>query len=184
MARNDPQLKFYAPMELKEKIDAAAKASGRSMSAEIVARLEQAFGPATVPSDVNYMLTKLSAQVVAADLTIAGMQMQGGTLAHLLRLAIDCVESGQPLPPIFDGWEELTSQAIKQASSASGSFEETLERFREHTAKLMEAREAVGLSNDTSSPWTDLPPSRVAAVKPSADQLNTAQQQRPGGRKK
>lgn len=43
MARTDPQIKFYATAELKEKIDAAAQASGRSLSAEINARLQKSF---------------------------------------------------------------------------------------------------------------------------------------------
>lgn len=41
--RTDAQLKFRVPAELKERIQAAADEQGRSMNAEIVARLESSF---------------------------------------------------------------------------------------------------------------------------------------------
>ncbi|HBN7263402.1 TPA: Arc family DNA-binding protein [Escherichia coli] len=43
MSREDPQLRIRLPVELKEKIDDAAKANNRSMNAEIVQRLDQSF---------------------------------------------------------------------------------------------------------------------------------------------
>lgn len=43
MARTDPQVNLRFPAELKEAIDQAAKDSGRSMNAEIVARLQESF---------------------------------------------------------------------------------------------------------------------------------------------
>lgn len=43
MTRSDPQVKFYVPQPLKDEIEAAAKKNGRSMSAEIVARLQASF---------------------------------------------------------------------------------------------------------------------------------------------
>jgi len=43
MSRDDPQMKIRLPLTLKDKIEAAAKNSGRSMNAEIVARLGASF---------------------------------------------------------------------------------------------------------------------------------------------
>ena len=43
MSREDPQMKIRLPADLKDQIEAAAKAAGRSMNAEIVARLERSF---------------------------------------------------------------------------------------------------------------------------------------------
>jgi predicted DNA-binding protein len=43
MARNDPQMNIRIPSDLKEKIEKAKEASGRSMNAEIVHRLEASF---------------------------------------------------------------------------------------------------------------------------------------------
>ncbi|EDV5024320.1 Arc family DNA-binding protein [Salmonella enterica subsp. enterica serovar Ball] len=40
MSREDPQLRIRLPIELKEQIEAAAKANNRSMNAEIVKRLD------------------------------------------------------------------------------------------------------------------------------------------------
>jgi predicted DNA-binding protein len=44
MARADPQMKIRLPEALKEKIEAAAKESGRTLNAEVVGRLESSFG--------------------------------------------------------------------------------------------------------------------------------------------
>lgn len=43
MSREDPQLRIRLPIELKEKIEIAAKENTRSMNAEIVQRLEMSF---------------------------------------------------------------------------------------------------------------------------------------------
>ena len=43
MARNDPQVNFRIPAELKEKLEESAKESGRSITSELVLRLEQSF---------------------------------------------------------------------------------------------------------------------------------------------
>lgn len=56
MSREDPQLRIRLPIELKEKIDYAAKSNSRSMNAEIVQRLDASF--------LNEMLED---EVVTAD---------------------------------------------------------------------------------------------------------------------
>ncbi|AWS96461.1 Arc family DNA-binding protein [Citrobacter freundii] len=43
MSREDPQLRIRLPIELKEKIEEAAKSNNRSMNAEIVQRLDASF---------------------------------------------------------------------------------------------------------------------------------------------
>lgn len=43
MSREDPQLRIRLPIELKEKIEDAAKSNNRSMNAEIVQRLDNSF---------------------------------------------------------------------------------------------------------------------------------------------
>lgn len=43
MSREDPQMKIRLPAELKERIEAEAKANGRSMNAQIVFMLERYF---------------------------------------------------------------------------------------------------------------------------------------------
>ncbi len=43
MSRDDPQLKLRLPQQLKDKVDQAAKDSGRSINAELVQRIEQSF---------------------------------------------------------------------------------------------------------------------------------------------
>lgn len=43
MARTDPQVNFRIPAELKDKLDEAAKENGRTLTAELILRLEMTF---------------------------------------------------------------------------------------------------------------------------------------------
>lgn len=43
MARDDPQINLRIPLELKERLDAASAQKKRSLTAEVVARLEASF---------------------------------------------------------------------------------------------------------------------------------------------
>ena len=49
MTRTDPQMKLRIPADLKDRVEQAAQASGRSMNAEILQRLSESF---EVPGDV------------------------------------------------------------------------------------------------------------------------------------
>lgn len=76
MSREDPQMKIRLPADLKDQIEAAAKDSGRSMNAEIVARLEGSFSES---SDTE-MVHKLVDQLDRQELTISTLTK----LAHAL----------------------------------------------------------------------------------------------------
>ena len=43
MTRTDPQVNFRIPAELKDKLDNAAKENGRTLTAELILRLEMTF---------------------------------------------------------------------------------------------------------------------------------------------
>lgn len=43
MARSDPQLNFRIPVELRDKLEAAARENNRSLTGELIARLHQSF---------------------------------------------------------------------------------------------------------------------------------------------
>lgn len=64
MAREDPQLKLRLPEELKVKLADAARENGRSVNAEIVARL---VGPESSPkaTEAGMELLRLSAEIGA-----------------------------------------------------------------------------------------------------------------------
>ncbi len=48
MAREDPHFRLRLPADLKARVEEAARASGRSINAEIVQRLEASFGAPSV----------------------------------------------------------------------------------------------------------------------------------------
>lgn len=60
MSREDPQMKLRIPAELKQLIEDAAKANGRSMNAEIVARLEATFQQVSEISQAIQSLEKFA----------------------------------------------------------------------------------------------------------------------------
>lgn len=43
MARNDPQVNFRLPQELKQKLESSAQANGRSITSELIVRLDESF---------------------------------------------------------------------------------------------------------------------------------------------
>lgn len=73
MARSDPQVNFRIPQELKEKLEQSAKESGRSITSELVTRLEQSFQP-TNGIDQDKLITQLIAEV--GKLTRQSEEMQ------------------------------------------------------------------------------------------------------------
>lgn len=53
MARDDPQVNLRIPLELKERLDAASARKRRSLTAEVVARLEASFSSDDESGDVH-----------------------------------------------------------------------------------------------------------------------------------
>ena len=51
MARSDPQLNFRIPAELRDKLEAAAKMNNRSLTGELIARLEISFDADALSED-------------------------------------------------------------------------------------------------------------------------------------
>jgi predicted DNA-binding protein len=67
MKQTDPQYKLRLPQELKDQIETAAKEAGRSMNAEIVARLEESFSDtAGVDNALLHMLAEQQTATIKA----------------------------------------------------------------------------------------------------------------------
>ncbi|QHI17067.1 Arc family DNA-binding protein [Acinetobacter haemolyticus] len=59
MARTDPQVNFRIPAELKDKLDNAAKENGRTLTAELILRLEMTFEQDDQVSELLERINKL-----------------------------------------------------------------------------------------------------------------------------
>ena len=59
MARTDPQVNFRIPAELKDKLDNAAKENGRTLTAELILRLEMTFEQDDQVSELMERINKL-----------------------------------------------------------------------------------------------------------------------------
>lgn len=58
MSREDPQMKIRLPADLKDWIDKSAAENGRSMNAEIVARLQMSFDKDLISPDVQQFIVE------------------------------------------------------------------------------------------------------------------------------
>lgn len=63
MARTDPQVNFRIPSELKDKLDNAAKENGRTLTAELILRLEMTFDQDDQILDLRDRIEKLEEAV-------------------------------------------------------------------------------------------------------------------------
>ena len=66
MARTDPQVNLRMPADLKDRLDAAAAENKRSLTAEIVAALEEKY-PAPLAMDYEAFLDKWIQPILEAD---------------------------------------------------------------------------------------------------------------------
>ncbi|WP_114810817.1 Arc family DNA-binding protein [Paraburkholderia kururiensis] len=72
MARDDPQINLRIPLELKERLDAASAKKRRSLTAEVVARLEASFSAASdVETTIDDRTMDLFAEHVAGKVVEA-----------------------------------------------------------------------------------------------------------------
>ncbi len=60
MARNDPEVRLRLPEDLKNHIAEGAKAAGRSMNAEIVARLDWSYRSEADPDTLKKVTSRLT----------------------------------------------------------------------------------------------------------------------------
>ena len=67
MARTDPQVNFRIPAELKDKLDNAAKDNGRTLTAELILRLEMTFEQDDKMQDLLSRVAKLEDNVAALE---------------------------------------------------------------------------------------------------------------------
>lgn len=83
MARTDPQVNFRIPAELKDKLDNAAKENGRTITAELILRLEMTFEQDDQVSELVERINKLEDD-------IHGLNEDNRELSY----RIDRIESG------------------------------------------------------------------------------------------
>lgn len=79
MARSDPQLNFRIPVELRDKLDAAARENNRSLTGELIARLERTFSDAPAVNGVSMM--ELFAKLEELESMIKAGTMPGAKIS-------------------------------------------------------------------------------------------------------
>lgn len=66
MARSDPQMNFRIPVELKEQLELAAKENNRSLTAELINRLDESLNAVSYDSneDIHAKLDNIYLEVL------------------------------------------------------------------------------------------------------------------------
>lgn len=66
MARSDPQMNFRIPVELKEQLELAAKDNNRSLTAELINRLDESLNAVSYDSnkDIHAKLDNIYLEVL------------------------------------------------------------------------------------------------------------------------
>lgn len=141
MARSDPQLNFRIPAELRDRLEAAAKENKRSLTAELIERIEasfegdeQAYELAFTATRLKDEVAKLTAQLDSAraarksqgDVSQEVVDAQRRTIRalemSLALMARHMVEIGNKLPKKFQDESGIRS-AIEYATSLPGVSE-------------------------------------------------------------
>lgn len=98
MARTDPQLNFRIPAELKERLEAASIANKRTLTAELVARLEGSFtAAANAKESLPHVLDALESKLADAAVSSWAFQTKVHNLSHIVQALISRLDSGEPL---------------------------------------------------------------------------------------
>lgn len=120
MARNDPQVNLRMPSALKDALDAAAELNKRSLTAEIIARLDASLSEPTAPRET--MAQYLEAQIQAVQNRLTMLDMRG----EMVRSRLDGLDVRARL--ISQDSERFTREAKTDADFARA--EESIEQFK------------------------------------------------------
>lgn len=89
MSRTDAQMKIRLPDDLREAIEAAATAAGRTLNAEVVQRLSATF---TVDGDVSALARRVEELQAQRDDAYRAVRALQGTQSALAKLTLASVE--------------------------------------------------------------------------------------------
>ncbi len=71
MARTDPQINFRLPQELKSRIELSAKENGRSVTQEVISRIESTYNPPLTDTET---ITRMANEIT--DLSTENREMR------------------------------------------------------------------------------------------------------------
>ncbi|VTU37153.1 Arc family DNA-binding protein [Variovorax sp. PBL-E5] len=141
MARNDPQVNLRMSAEMKDKLDAAAVSNKRSLTAEIVERLDRSF---TEGPDLTMALT--AAQLDAAHQAVQAdfLKLELISLAEMAEAMLERADrekfkvvNDEERVLLFDAFKEAAEQ---KASNGGQMSKELTDRLRRAAEAAKEAR--------------------------------------------
>lgn len=157
MARADPQLNFRIPVELRDRLEAAARENNRSLTGELVDRLERSFLQSVEQDDeavkiMAWRLAKAERLALAAGILAEGRLVDTAILAESFHSVVEAtrllgIEAEKLLPE--DEWketEEISQEAWAALDKRPKNFDldEIGQKLEVATQNLRDATQALG----------------------------------------
>lgn len=140
MARSDPQLNFRIPVELRDKLDAAAKCNNRSLTGELIARLESTFYATSNASMAPMRASASGVAVVEHDEEIEGLRKLAALTYELQRATFKVDLFRNKLTLAWHDTQEAINSGTKEeavkAKAAYLTLQEEMQRYSSEIASI------------------------------------------------
>lgn len=134
------------PDGMRDQIAEAAKASKRSMNAEIVARLQQSFEPAAQPADAQFLIAKWNRDLLDVELQKQTLRIHLKEVALSLFRATLAFNAGKKAEPSdLAQWIEQVKEAFEASDGVETDAQATLDELEQASKKLDELAEKQGI---------------------------------------
>lgn len=134
------------PDGMRDQIAEAAKASKRSMNAEIVARLQQSFEPAAQPADAQFLIAKWNRDLLDVELEKQTLRMHLKEVALALFQAALSINTGHAAKPnAVAEWLAQVNEAFEASEGVELDAKATLEELGLANERLDKLAEQQGI---------------------------------------
>jgi Arc-like DNA binding domain len=171
MTREDPQMKIRLPAEMRDRIAAAAEASGRSMNAEIIARLEASFSGGGDNASLLATIARLNLDVALGEMEKQGLKADAANLAISLQQAADLLlkpleKSEEARHGLVKNFIEQAQPHLENANALVAGLPDQLEGVRNAVRELSQARANLVATLGTESAQSQAPSAQARAEPP------------------
>ncbi len=134
------------PDGMRDQIAEAAKASKRSMNAEIVARLQQSFEPAAQPADAQFLIAKWNRDLLDVELQKQTLRIHLKEVALSLFRATLAFNAGRKAEPSdVAQWVDQVKEAFEASDGVELDAQATLEELERANRRLNDLAEKQGV---------------------------------------
>lgn len=147
--------------DLKERVQAAAAASGRSFNAEVTHRVQQSFEPAAQPADAQFLIAKWNRDLLDVELQKQTLRIHLKEVALSLFRATLAFNAGRKAEPSdVAQWVDQVKEAFEASDGVELDAQATLEELERANRRLNDLAEKQGVFQ---APHMETPTSATSA---------------------